>query len=135
MQLGVQASLCSANTARDSPFFDQTAISPMCFQVRGINHYGVRFCAAGCPVAEYSIKDIHPRPADKAIVKRLIRSTVCRCIPSSQAIADDVENSADDRAVIDTRLVAGSWEGASDTLKFTFSKPIVIRHGQFLPPI
>ena len=62
----------------------------------------------------------------------LVRSIDRRRVPPSQAILDDVDYSADDTAVIDTRPAVGSWEVGSDTLKLSFGEPVVIRHGQFL---
>jgi len=52
-----------------------------------------------------------------------------RCIPTPQAIADNVDNSADDTAVIDTRLAVGSRKVGSDTFKLSFGKPVLIGHG------
>ena len=100
--------------------------------MHGVNHDGVRFRPARYQGAEYSIKYTHSRPTDEAIVEGLVRSINFRRVPPSQAVADDVDNPADDKAVIDTRPAVGSWEVGSDTLQLRFGKPVVIRHRQFL---
>lgn len=98
-----------------------------------IGHFWLR-CVAGYQAAEYLIKDAFQRPTDETVIEGLVRSINFGRVPPSQAIADDVDNSADDTAVIDTRLAVGSWEVRSDTLKLSFGEPVVIRHGQFLLP-
>jgi hypothetical protein len=88
--------------------------------MRGVNHDGVRFWLARNQAAEYSIKDAHSRPSDEAVIKSLVRSIDIRCITPSQAIANDVNDSADNTAVIDARPAMGTWEVGTDTLKLCF---------------
>ena len=98
-----------------------------------IGHFWLR-CVAGYQAAEYLIKDAFQRPTDETVIEGLVRSINFGRVPPSQAIADDVDNSADDTAVVDTGPAVRSWEVGSDTVKLNIGKPVMIGHGQFLLP-
>ena len=77
---------------------------------RGVDQH-LRRWAAG---RGQSIEDVDPdalgRPSDEAVVEGLVRSIDVRRVPPSQAISDNVDNSTDDTAVIDTRPANGIVE-------------------------
>ena len=66
--------------------------------MRGVDHQLVRLTRFGHQGREDTFENCRDGSiAQKVVVERLVRAVAARCVPPLQAIADDVDDAADDR--------------------------------------
>ena len=75
----------------------------MGFQVRGVDLELFGNAFAGGKVCKYSIKDPHPAPSHKAVIQRLVRTIVRRCVAPLQTALDHMNDPGNNSKVIDPR--------------------------------
>src|SRR5690606_16749367 len=85
------------------PLFEQAGGRAVRFQMGRIDHQPIRLASVACETCEDTVEDAHPAPADKAVVERLVRAVLDGRVAPAQAIADDVDNAADDPLVVHSR--------------------------------
>ena len=71
--------------------------------MRGVDHDALRLGAFSREPREDAVEDAGPAPADEAVVERLVRTIALRRVFPLQAVADHVDDPADNPPVIDTR--------------------------------
>ena len=72
----------------------------MRLEMRGVDHNPLRFGPVACKGCENTIKYAHAAPADEAIIEGLVRTILFRRVFPLQAVADYINNSADNPPVI-----------------------------------
>ena len=69
-------------------------------EMRGVDHNPLRFGSFACKGHENTIKYAHAALADEAIIRSLVRTILFRRVSPLQAVADHINNSADNPPVI-----------------------------------
>ena len=118
--------------AREQPPFTQTRCGAVRFEGARVDHDGFGGRALGGQRREYSIEHAQPAPARKTVVQGLVRTVGGRGASAHQPASGDMDDAADDPAVIDprhaSRLVGQKWLQAR---KLSFcGLEVLIRHGE-----
>ena len=66
--------------------------------MRGVDHDALGFWAAARERFEDAVEDAEPAPADEAVVERLMRAIAERRVLPLQAVADHIDDAADNPA-------------------------------------
>jgi hypothetical protein len=102
--------------------------------MRAVHHQTIGRFIIGNQVREDTGKHTHAGPTREPVVQGLVRPIDLRSIPPSQAVADHMDNSADNAPIVNTRHAMRQREIGFDAFELGFSEPKIIRHGQVLPP-
>jgi hypothetical protein len=103
VQLGVQAAFGAADTAGDSPLFEQAGRRSVRLEVSGVNHQAIRLTGPSRQPGEDAVEDSEAAPADEAVVERLMRAVVRGRITPTRPIADDMKDATDHTLVVHPR--------------------------------
>lgn len=115
----------------EQPLCCQTASSPVSFQVSGVDHDNVWFIGATRQAAKDAIKNALSRPTDKSIVKGLVRPINFRSVSPSQAISDDVDDSAYDTPIIGTLYLLRTFGGIAKTVDLATLRGVQVERSLF----
>lgn len=102
-------------------------------EVGGVDHEPIRHTACGRRSGKDAREHAEAAPVHEAIVERLVWAIARRRILPLQPIADDVDDAADDAAVIDANKTARAWKEWFDAAHLRGSEQNKIRHEA--PPI
>ena len=75
----------------------------MCLQVGRVDHQPVRWAGFRGQGREYAIEHAHPGPSYKPVVQGFMRSVDLGRVTPPQPVADDVNDTANDPAIVNTR--------------------------------
>lgn len=75
----------------------------MGLQVCGIDHDALGLWPVRRKAGENPVEHAEPAPADEPVVQRLVWAITLRRVLPLQAVANDIDDAADDAAVIDPR--------------------------------
>jgi hypothetical protein len=101
----------------------------MRLEVGRIDHQPVRLAFASGQPGEDAVEDPHAAPADEAVVQGFVRTVLGGRIAPAQAVADDVEDAADDTLVVHPRNPVRERGKGQDPLDLCPCQPGQIRHG------
>ncbi len=111
-----------------SPLCLEACRRAVCLQMGAVHHEGIAIYTRLSQVSEDLGKHPKARPADKAVVQRLVWPVVGWGILPAQAVAQDMEDAAQHPAIIHTRLAPGLWKVRPEPLDLLVSQPELSRH-------
>jgi hypothetical protein len=100
MEFRVQAAFRAPDTTGNSPFLLQGSGGAVRFPVCGVDHQTLRHPGFSGQCRENPVEYPSLAPAHKAVVQRLVRAVLARGIFPWQAVADDLNDAADNAQVI-----------------------------------
>ena len=96
----------------------------MSFQVRGVNHQDIsRLVLRLGQFFEDALKHTVCRPTLEPVVERLVRPVISGRIDPLQPVFNNVDNPAQDLAVIDAVNPTGLWKERCNLFNLLLSKP------------
>ena len=79
----------------------------MCFQVRGVDHDALGLGTFTGQRRKDAVEDAKLAPANETVIERLVWPVIFWRILPLQAMLDDIDNAADDTAIINARNTMG----------------------------
>jgi hypothetical protein len=104
----------------------------MCFEVGGINRDGLVLGSLLSQPHHDPSKHAHVTPTLPAIIQRLWRAVLGRCVTPPLPIVVYEDNAAQNPPVINARPASALWKVRPETLHLRLTQPIKVTHD--LPP-
>jgi hypothetical protein len=101
-------------------------------QVGRVDHQPVRSAGLRGQGREYAIEHAHPGPSYEPVIQGLMRSIDLGRVTPPQPVADDVNDTADNPTIVDTRDAVWQGEIWLDPGELLSAKPKLIRYVQVL---
>ena len=128
VELRVQAALGPPDTPGNILFLKGSRSSGG-LQVGGIDHQLIRPPALGRQRRKNEVEHARPAPADEAIVDRLVRAIVLRCVAPAQPVADHKDGPADHPSIVDPRHTVRQRKVRFNPALLRLQQPDPITHG------
>lgn len=100
----------------------------VCFLVGAVAHDGFFFRPRFGQFPADARQETEARPSDKPTLERITRTKLTWCIPSSQAIVNDMDDTAQDRMVVSPSGAALLREQVLDAFQVLVAEPEEMRH-------